>query len=341
MAFTEDLLKKLKQQIHSKNVGFLLGAGSSYLDGEGYPLAGQLWDAVKKHLPKDDQKLIQQQIDRGSFGLEEALDRSDEVTDGKLSLRQRVASAIAEQFKSRNPPLDHHVSLVRGLSSRRDRRVPVFNLNYDPLVERAADEASVLLTDGYCGVNKTFFLAQSFDYRIGLPDRRKGKPIVDPKRGILNLFKLHGSMGWYVDTGGNVRRGRPEEPIPNGGRLLMIPPHYRKGQDTGLEPYATIWSEFRGVLTNDKSKLLSRLICVGYGMRDTHVNPILEAARARSNFTLIILAQNLNDPEFNHWKTFNNVIIATETRCVLYQKDGPGVPEVWSFEWLSKEVSNG
>lgn len=340
MAFAEDLIKKLKQQIHSKRVGFLLGAGSSHLDGNGYPLASQLWEAVKDRFSQGGRELIQEQFDRGCLGLEEALDRLDDGTNGELSLRYRVARVIAEQFRTRNPPLSHHMSFVRGLSRRRDRRVPIFNLNYDPLIERAADEEGLLLTDGFCGIGKTFFLPQSFDYRIGLPDLRKGKPVVDPKRGLINLYKLHGSIGWFADTSGNPRRGRAEESLPSDGHLLMIPPHYKKAQDTGFQPYATLWSEFRALLTNDTARLLNRLICVGFGMRDSHVNTVLEAARARPNFTLIILAKSLPDTEFDHWKNHSNVIIATETRCSLYGQEAGGDSEVWSFEWLSGEVNN-
>ena len=156
----------------------------------------------------------------------------------------------------------------------------------------------------------------------------------------MNLYKLHGSVGWFADPVGQIRRGRPWDPVPDGARLLMIPPHHRKAQDTGFQPYATIWSEFRGLITNDKVRLLSRLICVGYGMRDTHVNPVLEAGCARSNFTLIILAKRLEDPEFDRWKDHKNAIVVTETRSALYGEEGPGIPEIWSFEWLVKEVSN-
>jgi len=340
VTFEKRFITKARQQVHSKSVGFLLGAGSSYLDGAGYPLAAQLWDVVKPALPLNDQKTIQGQIDSGCPGLEEALDRLDEGAQGEVQLRHRVASAVAEKFRTLIPPLDHHRAFVRGLSSRRERRVAIFNLNYDPLIERAADEESLLLADGFWGANKAFFVPNSFEYRLGLPGRRLGKAVVDPIRGIINLYKLHGSMGWFLDTNGCVRRGRPEDPTPAGARVLMIPPHQRKARDTGFPPYSTLWSEFRGVLANDQRRLLSRLICVGYGMRDTHVNPVLEAARARSNFTLIILAKSLSDVEFNYWKNYDNVIIATETRCALYREEGPGIIEVWSFEWLAKEVNS-
>lgn len=341
MTFQEQLIAKLKQQVRSRRVGFLLGAGSSYLDGSGYPLAAELWNVVKSALSPGDQKLIQEQIDRGSSGLEEALDRLDDGTSGSSDLRHRVASVIAQRFRTITAPINHHRLFVRGLYKRRERRVPLFNLNYDPLVELGSDEEGFLLTDGFSGISKTFFLAQSFEYRLGLPGLRRGKACIDPLKGIINLYKLHGSINWFVDVTEQLRRSPFENDIPTDARLLMIPPHYRKAQDTGFQPFATIWSEFRALLTNDKSRLLSRLFCVGYGMRDSHVNPVLDAACGRSNFTLIVLARSLRDQEFNDWKNRQNVIIATETRCALYGEEGPGLPEAWSFEWLAKEVNNG
>ena len=107
--------------------------------------------------------MIQNQIDSGCPGLEEALDRLDDGAQGDLQLRHRVASAVAEKFRTRIPPLDHHRAFVRGLSSRRERRVPIFSLNYDPLIERAADEESLLLADGFWGANKAFFIPNSFE----------------------------------------------------------------------------------------------------------------------------------------------------------------------------------
>jgi hypothetical protein len=52
MADTDDFLSKLKlkvsEQLKSQKVGYLLGAGSSYLDNRGYPLAFEIWDRIKR-----------------------------------------------------------------------------------------------------------------------------------------------------------------------------------------------------------------------------------------------------------------------------------------------------
>ncbi len=38
---------KVREQPNAQRVGCLLGAGSSYLDGTGYPLALEFWDGIE------------------------------------------------------------------------------------------------------------------------------------------------------------------------------------------------------------------------------------------------------------------------------------------------------
>ena len=69
------------------------------------------------------------------------------------------------------------------------------------------------------------------------------------------------------------------------------------------------------------------------------MNPILEAALTRPDFTMLILARSLPEEILDHWKTRQNVVIVTEQRCALYGEEGPGIADVWSFEWLAQEVN--
>ena len=337
VTYEEQFRAKLVEQVHAKDVGFLLGAGASFLNGAGYPLASGLWNAVRDVISPQDRELIEAEVTRRACGLEEALDVLDDVTAPRPQLRHRVASAIADYFRALDPPLKHHCSFLKGLSQRRERRVRIFSLNYDPLVENAADSERVPLSDGFSETNNFFFDLKNFELLVGIASRRRRKAVFDPIRGIINLYKLHGSMGWFIDDRNAIRRCRPEDPIPDNSTLLMIPPHYRKAQDTGIPPYSTLWSEFRGILTNDRLRLLNRLVCVGYGLGDTHVNPILEGALARPDFTMLVLSRDLPTATFDYWKTFKHVILASERRCALYGDEGPGIPEIWSFEWLAQE----
>jgi len=339
VTFEEKFEAKVVQQIHAADVGFLLGAGASFVNGAGYPLASGLWNAVSADVSPQDRELIDAEVTRRACGLEDALDVLDDGSVPRQQLRHRVASAIADHFRALDPPLQRHCSFVRGLSRRRERRVRVFSLNYDPLIEIAADSERILLSDGFTGTNNFFFDPKSLELLVGISSRRRRRAVSDPIRGMINLYKLHGSIGWFIDDRNVIRRCRPQNSIPDGATLLMVPPHYRKAQDTGVPPYSIIWSEFRGILNNDRLRLLNRLVCVGYGLGDTHVNPILESALVRSDFTMLILARDLPNATVDHWKAFANVIIATERRCVLYKEEGPGIPEIWSFEWLAEEVN--
>jgi len=77
--FTTELEAKVAQQLKSQRVGYLLGAGSSYLDGNGYPLADQLWDRIKDKIvdaAKRDE--IQAKLNDGANGIEHALDLLDD-----------------------------------------------------------------------------------------------------------------------------------------------------------------------------------------------------------------------------------------------------------------------
>lgn len=336
--FKNRLYEKVLEQIRGKKVGFLLGAGASYLDGSGYPLAAGLWSSIKNRMRVEDQRLIDAKIAGGCATLEQALDAIDQGRDDDFALRHRVTSIIAATFLDRKPPLDCHRKFVLRLSSRSEKRIPVFTLNYDPLVELAADHEQRSLIDGFLGTIECYFHPSCFYDYSGVIESRKGRSVTVPYRGLINLYKLHGSLGWYVDQHSTLKRIRPDLLCPSGWRHLMIPPQNRKAADTGISPYAFLWSEFRAHLANDAGRLLNRLVCVGYGLGDGHVNAVITAALARNHFTLIVLTKALSDVTFEQWRDHSNVVIVTETRSSLYGEEGPGIPDTWSFEWLAKGV---
>lgn len=336
--FEARLLNKVHEQVTGRNTGFLLGAGASYLNGRGYPLASGLWPAIRDRTCGDDQRIVDDRVAGGCATLEEALDTIDQGRTDDLDLRHRITAVIAEVFAKKGVPMDFHRSLAVRLASRQEKRVPVFTLNYDSLLEQASDAEQLTLLDGFCGTVESYFHPVCFiDFR-GHYESRRGRTVSVPYRGVINLYKLHGSLGWYVDQDSNLKRIRPDMPCPNGWRHLMIPPQNRKAADTGITPYATLWSELRAYLANDKSRLLNRLVCVGYGFGDGHVNAMLDAALQREHFTLIVLTRALSDQAFNKYAASAKALVVSETRSSLYGEQGPGLANAWSFEWLSKEV---
>ena len=282
--FLSAIEAKVVEQLQSQRVGYLLGAGSSNLDNTGYPLACELWDLIKDDIA-DTQKRddIQAKLNNGAAGIEQALDLLDNGGANDTPYRHLVTEAIAALFLPVKPALDLHVKFVERLSHRADPSVKVFSLNYDPLVERAAEIAKVRVSDGFIGMEHAYFDPAVFEERIGqIRGTHKGRQFDETVKPI-HLLKLHGSLGWYECPQKGMRRCAYESSVPDDTKRLMVPPQRRKANDTMLQPYAALWSVFRGCLAHDATPI-NRLACFGYGFGDEHVNTVIEASTGTNGF---------------------------------------------------------
>ncbi len=336
--FTTRLETRVAQQLNSQRVGYLLGAGSSYLNGNGYPLAFQLWDRIKNRIPDTTRRdEIQIKLDNGAKGIEEALDLLDDGQAVEGPHRHLVTAAIAEDFERLAPSLDQHIEFVKRLARRSGPCVKVFDLNYDPLIERAAESTRVRVLDGFVGHEHAYFNPAVFSETFLFSRGPRAKPSFHPAGLPIHLYKLHGSLGWYDCPQRGVRRCGFTGPLPSGVTRLMVPPQRRKVSEVVRPAYSPLWTAFRGAMSHD-AKPLDRLVAIGYGFLDEHVNDVIESALERPNFRLLILTKALGDEAWGRWSSKTNVIVATEARCSLEGGAGPGHPDLWSFERLSKEV---
>jgi len=337
--YTSALESKITEQLQSQRVGYLLGAGSSYLNGNGYPLSFELWDKIKDYISdavkRDD---IQAKIDTpGTKGIEHALDLLDGGGPEEGEHRHLVGKAIADLFLPLCPPLDTHIEFVKRLAARSVPHVKIFSLNYDPLIERAAERAWVRLYDGFAGHEHAYFDSSVFEERVfRIRGTHKGRQ-TDETAKPLHLLKLHGSVGWYHCDLLGVRRCGFGGAIPENTKRLLIPPQRRKADDTMTQPYQALWSAFRGALGQDYNPL-NRLACIGYGFADEHVNTLIENALARTDFTVLIFTKYLSDEAWNRWSVKNNVIVVTETRCAIKGDVGAGHPDLWNCEYIMKRI---
>lgn len=340
MSETEKFISRLEGSIHtqlnSQKVGYLLGAGASFLNGDGYPLAFCIWDEIKDELPPQEKAEIQAKLDmEGTEGVEHALDLLDPGGPEPTSHRTFVIEAIAKRFSQIGPPIDQHCKFVKRISRRNESFVPIFTVNYDSLIEFAADEERISIVDGFSGFYKASFDQNNFDL---IPSKYynaiKGR-VLRGNNGILHLYKLHGSLGWFSVNGIPIRVSFNHQ--ESDWRKLMIPPQYRKATETTTQPYSAIWTRYRAWLVHGPRQL-NRLACIGYGMRDQHVNDVIESAASRGDFTLLVFARSLTDNVFQRWAMKTNVIIVTKERCSHFGEEGPGHNSLWDFEALCQEV---
>jgi len=166
------------------------------------------------------------------------------------------------------------------------KRVNIFTLNYDTLIEQAADAEGVVLLDGFVGAQRRIFRPESYEQDLYFPaETTEGR--VHRFDRVLHLYKLHGSITWTaseptIDNPYGIESiafGRDEAK-----RVLIYPTPAKYGETLGM-PYADLFRRFVATLVRPQSVLF----VIGYGFGDEHVNAIIRQALAVPSFTLVIV----------------------------------------------------
>lgn len=184
-----------------------------------------------------------------------------------------------------------HKTLLRKLLTRplNLKRINIFTLNYDTLIEQAADAEGVVLLDGFVGTQRRVFRPESYEQDLYFPaETTEGR--VHRFDRVLHLYKLHGSITWTANEPTlDDPYGVQAAPLrSNGARPLLIYPAPTKYGETLGIPYSELFRRFAGVLTRPQSVLF----VIGYGFGDEHVNVIIRQALAVPSFTLVIVDPN-------------------------------------------------
>lgn len=202
-----------------------------------------------------------------------------------------LARACDLPTRDRRSHLETHKTLIRKLLTRplNLKRVNIFTLNYDTLVEQATDAAGVVLLDGFVGRQRQVFRPESYEQDLYFPgDTTEGR--VHRSDRVLHLYKLHGSITWRSETPSvDNPYGVQHVPFaPTEGRPLLIYPTPAKYGETLGHPYSELFRRFANALVRPQSVLF----VIGYGFGDEHVNAIIRQALAVPSFTLVIVDPN-------------------------------------------------
>lgn len=164
------------------------------------------------------------------------------------------------------------------------RRASVFTLNYDTLLEQAADAEGVVLVDGFNGSLKRVFRPETYDQDLYFPAQTTEGRVHRYDR-VLHLYKLHGSLTWSSEEPGlDNPYGVAAWPEPKSDCPLIYPTPSKFGEVLGM-PYAELFRRFAAAVVRPQSTLF----IIGYGFGDEHVNAIIRQALAVPSFTLVIV----------------------------------------------------
>lgn len=172
------------------------------------------------------------------------------------------------------------------------KRTNIFTLNYDLMIEKAADANGFILLDGFLGTQKRIFRPDSYDHDLYFPgDTTEGR--VHRLDRVIHLYKLHGSINWIstVPTWNNPYGVSVEDEPEQGSRILIYPTPAKYGETLGM-PYAELFRRFASAVVRPQSTL----IVIGYGFGDPHVNTIIRQALTIPSFTLVIVDPSPPEP---------------------------------------------
>jgi len=221
----------------------------------------------------------------GSPGLDAKSEDLDECLNQAM---HALARACQLPTTGAEAGLSTHKTFIRKLLTRplNLKRVNIFTLNYDTLVEQAADAEGVVLLDGFVGTQRRIFRPESYEQDLYFPaETTEGR--VHRFDRVLHLYKLHGSITWTanepsIDDPYGIQAGvfDPDEKQP----LLIYPTPAKYGETLGL-PYSELFRRFAAAVVRPQSVLF----VIGYGFGDEHVNAIIRQALAVPSFTLVIV----------------------------------------------------
>lgn len=198
--------------------------------------------------------------------------------------------------------LKDHRRLIKKILTRplNLRRANLFTLNYDTLLEKAADAEGAVLVDGFIGTLRRIFRPESYDLDFYFPAQTTEGRVHRFDRA-LHLYKLHGSITWHrcAEDWENpyglyatfYKQGAPEDDV------LIYPSPLKYGQALGL-PYSELFRRFGSAIAQPQSVLFT----IGYGFGDDHVNALIRQALAIPSFTLVVIDPAPNSDFVTHLK---------------------------------------
>lgn len=284
-------LKKQLQGHFGDGLVIIIGSGLSC--AEGVPGMGAIGKHLMAQLPGSlspgDLKLWEQVYPLvESEGLEAALLKHAPTPTLEVAIVQHTgdfiaaaeAAIVSEVFsKTRTLRLTKLIPHLLKPSAG----IPIITTNYDRLAELACEEAGLGVDTMFSGHFAARLEPQESYWSFCRDVKLVGKHVRYKFAQKASVFKPHGSLDWYHREGNPVRY-TGALPFP---RLIITPGlnKFRNGYDSPFDKHRE-----KG---NDAIDRASRLLILGYGFNDDHLETHL-TPRIRSGAKTVILTRTLS-----------------------------------------------
>lgn len=335
-------IELVKILMKNTNISFLLGAGTSYnrVDGKlNFPLMRDLLEYIRadsnvldfyynltqdKTISAETGAMIAGLYDTYLFSEDANIERFLSVLEGvdlyivDAIFRKRVEeqrdlirTLIRDRLKNSDEStvLDNYIAFYNGLKSVKEVNAlknqifNIFTTNYDMMNEMAMESQNIHYYSGFEGVvNRKFNLAYyNYDFVDSFQVNHSNIKVTP---NHMNLFKIHGSLSWYMKDGELIERNPYEQDfLPE-----IIYPSVDKFKNTNLIiSYSALMRE----LSNRLCQEHTTLFVSGMSMGDEHINKIIENALTINTFHMVIFCAT--DGEIKRlqkkYNAYKNVII--------------------------------
>lgn len=181
--------------------------------------------------------------------------------------------------------------------------------NYDRLAEYAAEAA------GYCAY--TGFTFGMFGTRaVDVPRIHTGRR---PARTV-NVWKVHGSLGWFSGSNGSIVSLPPLGAVPAGFNPVIVTPGTEKYRRTHEEP-------FRSAMHNADNAVAraNAFLCIGYGFNDDHLQPLMRERCTRPEVPLVLITKEISP-------TAHQFLKSESCSCYVALEESPNGTRMFSHE---------
>lgn len=335
-------IELIRVLLKNTNVNFLLGAGASYNrreDKKHFPLMCDLLKCVKENadvnnfyeklnketsIPAGMGDMLSSIYDSYLFTENANIEKFLSILEGvdlyildynfKRQVeeqRNHIRKLIRERLKSSDiyTVLDAYIAFYNGLKNLKEvnglknQIFNIFTTNYDMMNEIAMETQNIHYYSGFEGiVNRKFNLAYyNYDF---VDNFQVNQANVKVTPNHMNLFKIHGSLSWYMKDGELIERNPYEQEfLPE-----IIYPSVDKFSNTNLIiSYSALMREFSNRLCREKTTLFVS----GMSMGDEHINKIIENALTINTFHMVIFCAKKEEIEKlkEKYHAYKNVIV--------------------------------
>ncbi|MDO9015023.1 MAG: SIR2 family protein, partial [Polynucleobacter sp.] len=177
-----------------------------------------------------------------------------------------IGKAVSVTLPLEANPYSELAGWIGGTS--REHAFEIFTPNYDLLMEEAFERAHIPYFDGFCGSHEPFFDSATIA-NADLPPR------------WARLWKLHGSLGWDLNSRGEITRGR------GASATRLIYPTHLKYDETQKLPYSAFFERLRRFLHQPDTLLMT----CGFSFFDAHLYAVIDEALAANRAATVIAFQ--------------------------------------------------